>query len=205
MYLSLLKPDPTKTDGRRDLADAYEMHRTLSRAFVTEDGSGVARFLWRLEDAAALAAPSVLVQSIVPGQWDSIDTRAGYLLEPVQTKHIDLKSVVQPGRTFRFRLRANPAVKRNGRRWGLHDSAEQLEWLQRQGDRHGFRINGADCSCKARLDTRQRSGGARITIDTVLFNGVLEVSDAPALQAALTGGIGPAKAMGLGLLSLGPA
>ena len=49
MYLSKLTLDPRHLGARRDLADAYEMHRTLARAFAPDESSAPARFLWRLE------------------------------------------------------------------------------------------------------------------------------------------------------------
>ncbi|EAA1049248.1 type I-E CRISPR-associated protein Cas6/Cse3/CasE, partial [Escherichia coli O28ac] len=41
-------------------------------------------------------------------------------------------------------------------------------------------------------------------IQTVCFEGVLTINDAPALIDLLQQGIGPAKSMGCGLLSLAP-
>ncbi|WP_249825516.1 type I-E CRISPR-associated protein Cas6/Cse3/CasE, partial [Escherichia coli] len=41
-------------------------------------------------------------------------------------------------------------------------------------------------------------------IQTVCFEGVLTVNDAPALMDLIQQGIGPAKSMGCGLLSLAP-
>ena len=47
--------------------------------------------------------------------------------------------------------------------------------------------------------------GMRITVDSVQFDGVLAVVDASVLRAAISAGIGPGKALGMGLLSLGKA
>ncbi len=38
MYLSKLTLDPRHPQARRDLGDAYEMHRTLARAFAPDQG-----------------------------------------------------------------------------------------------------------------------------------------------------------------------
>jgi CRISPR system Cascade subunit CasE len=43
-----------------------------------------------------------------------------------------------------------------------------------------------------------------ITLDAVLFEGVLRATNAAALRAAWAVGIGPGKALGLGILSLAP-
>lgn len=47
-------------------------------------------------------------------------------------------------------------------------------------------------------------GGAPVTLTRVTYNGILQVTDPAALRRALTGGIGPAKAYGCGLLTLAP-
>ena len=47
MYMSKLVLDPRHLQARRDLANAYEMHRTLSRVFAPSPDASPARFLWR--------------------------------------------------------------------------------------------------------------------------------------------------------------
>ena len=61
MYLTRLTLDPRSAQARRDLGDAYEMHRTLVRAFVDSPQSEPPRFLWRLEASKDSGAnPTVL-------------------------------------------------------------------------------------------------------------------------------------------------
>ena len=205
MFLSRLTLNPLSADARRDLADAYQMHRTLSRVYAKSDADPVPRFLWRLERGAATAsAPVVLVQTATPGRWEGLTALPGYLvLDQCDTdKPVALDTLVVDGRRCRFRLRANPAVKRQGRRSGLHDEAAQLAWLQRQADRSGFTLLGADVSQRERLQVRQPRDGRHITVDAVQYDGMLTVTDATLLRPALLAGIGPAKSLGMGLLSL---
>ena len=49
MYLSRLTLDPRQPQARRDLGDAYDMHRTLTRAFALDATTLPPRFLWRLD------------------------------------------------------------------------------------------------------------------------------------------------------------
>ena len=49
-----------------------------------------------------------------------------------------------------------------------------------------------------------RRNGAEIRVFSVLYDGILTVADADKFRAALQDGIGHAKAMGLGLLSVAP-
>ena len=206
MYLSQLKLNPAHPDARRDLGDAYQMHRTLTRAFAPESTSAAPRFLWRLErERSPSAGNTVLVQADAPARWAAPMDLPGYLLVDPAEKQVDLDRLIAEGSHCRFRLRANPAVKRDGKRWGLHDEAEQLTWLQRQGARLGFELAGADVSQRERLRVPQSRSGLLITVDSVQFDGQLRVADAAALRRALPAGIGPGKALGLGLLSLAPA
>ena len=206
MYLTQLHLNPAHADARRDLADSYQMHRTLSRAFATSADAPVPRFLWRLErERSPGAGNTLLLQAAQPGHWQALGEAPGYLLVPATEKAVALERLVITGRRCRFRLRANPAVKREGKRWGLHDEAAQLTWLQRQGDRLGFTLQGVDVSQRERLHVPQQRSGMCITVDSVLFDGLLTVVDAELLRSALLTGIGPAKALGLGLLSLAGA
>jgi len=206
MYLTKLLLNPAHTDARRDLGDAYQMHRTLSRAFAAGADGPVSRFLWRLErERVPGTGSAVLVQSAAPGGWQQLGETVGYLAVPASEKNVALDRLVSTGAHCRFRLRANPSVKRDGKRWGLHGEQPQLDWLSRQGSRLGFVMTGADVSQRERLRSPQSRTGAVITVDSVQFDGQLRVVDAPMLRAAMLSGIGPGKALGLGMLSLAPA
>lgn len=204
MYLNRLILDPRSSQARRDLADAYDMHRTLSRAFCLDETERSARFLWRLErDTNPWTSPTVLVQSRQAGQWDTLTSLPGYLLKSVETKTVDLERHVQIG-TYRFHLTCNPTVTRLEKRLGLMNEEEQLAWLSRQGVRHGFAVRAGLVSA-SNLLTSKRKPGVTITVQQVHFDGFLEILDPERVRSALLDGIGPAKAFGCGLLSLARA
>jgi len=136
---------------------------------------------------------------------------------------IDLKDrlkldSLKVGQCFRFRLRANPCVTRNCKRLGLLRVEEQEKWVERKGERHGFslpKLVSFDFSesPQKRIDVRisqermlkgnQHSGNA-IRIFSVLYDGILSVSEPDDFRGALQTGIGHGKVMGLGLLSVAP-
>jgi CRISPR system Cascade subunit CasE len=203
MYLSRLTLDPQHPRARRDLSSPYEMHRSLTRAFVADAADIPARFLWRHErDRARPDAATVLVQSAVPGRWSALEADDWCAIEA--DKPVPVERLVQAGRQFHFRLLANPTVTRDGKRHALHGDDERLAWLQRQGSRHGFVTLNAACSGRERLRVRQPGPGRVITLEAVLFDGVLRCTDPGLLRAALVCGIGPGKALGLGMLSVAP-
>jgi CRISPR system Cascade subunit CasE len=205
MFLSRLTLHPAHPHARRDLASAYEMHRSLARAFAPDANSKPARFLWRLEsDRSDLAGATVLVQAAQAGEWRTLIEQPGYLQDLQANKLVATDRLVRAERACRFRLLANPTVTRAGRRYGLHDENAQLDWLTRQGQKHGFVLLNAERSAHGRITAAQGARGCRITLDAVLFEGVLQPTNATTLRIALLAGIGPGKALGLGMLSLAP-
>lgn len=203
MFLSKLTLDPQQPQARRDLGDAYEMHRTLARAFVADARTPPARFLWRLERSADCRPTSVvLVQSTQPANWSALDTLPGYAPDLQGNKAVDLEKLIQPNARYRFRLLANPTVTRAGKRYGLVREEEQLAWLDRQGERCGFAIHGCIRGAGERLQVRQDGKGHRITVDTALYEGILSAQNADRLRQGIVGGFGHGKAFGLGMLSL---
>jgi CRISPR system Cascade subunit CasE len=202
MHLTQLRLDPHNAQARRDLADPYDMHRTLVRAFVQNDQDAAPRFLWRLEPGQAWAEPVVLVQSAQAPDWSFLHGLNGYLRPEeggMASKTFDLTVLLrQP--ELRFRLAANPTVTRAGKRLGLIGEDAQLAWLQRQGLRLGFELATALVSGSDMVHGRK--GSARISLRRVVFEGVLQVTEPSALAQAVAQGIGHGKALGCGLLSL---
>ena len=207
MYLSRLRLNPADSRARRDLADAYEMHRTLARVYAAGPDEVPARFLWRqVLGASGWPDGTVLVQSDQAGRWDEFAAALpGHLQSLEADKPVDLTRLLgtEPGRPCRFRLVANPTVTREGKRRALLRPEEQSAWLVRQGERHGFELEGVACGASGRVPMRAgRSAG--IVVHAVQFDGLLRVSDPAALATALRQGFGHAKAFGLGLMSLAP-
>jgi CRISPR system Cascade subunit CasE len=135
------------------------------------------------------------------------------------------------GHELVFRLRANPTRKidtksgpdgarRNGKRVELCREDEQIAWLARKGIDGGFQLRSVrvkpsipdvraipDVKLTGRRPIATEGPGPssmRLTFGSVLFEGVLRVTDAEQFRATLESGIGPGKAYGFGLLSVGP-
>lgn len=232
LFLALLTPDPRSRDVRRDLQDCNGLHRTIMRLFpdapvpvtAAGTGGGGARsdfgVLYRLEQSRD-GGLRLLIQAGTKPDFGRLPK--GYEVNPGVCKAVDVTCLgIESGQRLRFRLRANPTraidtktgpdgKKNNGRRVELKGEEACQAWLRRKGEQHGFRV------IASRLDAgppaprcgggkvEGRKAGATITIASVLFEGVLEVTEGPLLQAAVRGGIGRAKSYGQGLLSLARA
>lgn len=208
MFLSKLVLDPAHPQARRDLANAYEMHRTLSRVYAQSPDSPPARFLWRLEHNGARLpqeGATVLLQSATPGRWQCLQALPGYVRALNPDKEVHVEQLLQASRSHVFRLCCNPTVTRDGKRYGLLREEEQLAWLARQGRQHGFSPLNVRVCRSERVSHRQGRGSQRITLQVVQFDGLLRVEDLERLGLALVNGIGHGKALGLGMLSLAPA
>lgn len=222
MYLSRIHLNLRCREVRRDLADPYQLHSSLCRAFCPPDQKcPPGEFLWRLESEAESAEfPRILVQSRTIPVWSGIGVE-GWLAD--SAPEVDLKARLnldnlKSGQRFRYRLRANPCVTRNGKRLGLLRQEEQEAWLGRKGDQHGFalpQLTSFDLveSAQARFDVRvsqeQMLGGKQhsgngIRVYSVLYDGLLSVTNPDKFKDALQTGIGHGKVMGLGMLSVAP-
>jgi len=204
MYLSRLTLNPRSRQVRSELACPYEMHRTISRAFG--DDLSDERILYRVDLDRRTGVPTVLVQSQAEPDWSALPDDA-YLLERPESKPIDPGFAA--GQLLSFRLRANPVKRDNetGKRLGLLQEEDQREWLDRRGERAGFRVVRCHVIPEGLQEFVRRSGGSQrdITLLSVHFKGLVQVTDPHALRMAVEEGIGPAKAFGFGLLSLARA
>ena len=213
MYLSRLLLNNGSRPAARDLSSAYSLHQTLRWAFP---GAGEQdaplpsgeRLLWRDDGARG-----VLVQSVTEPDWQGVEDRwPGYFATPPEVRSFDL-SGLRSGDELMFRLRANVTVSRfrddqdkardpRTRRQALRGAPEQVAWLRRQGERGGFDVIGTDIVQSGNLRLYKSGNPKPMTLFAVTFEGLLRVEDASRLADTLQAGIGKAKALGFGLLSL---
>lgn len=198
IYLSQLMVNLHSRPARNDLADRYELHRTLLSAFP-ETLPAHERVLYRVEEGTLDPMAIILVQSLTQPDWGAVPRlRDPYLLREPRVRQI--VPYVQSGDRHRFRLQANPTVKRDGKRHAIYDEAALLAWLQRKGEQHGFAVGPLDArAAKLGQKTGQKR---RQTWHAVQFDGILTVMDSRLFVQTLQQGIGSAKAFGFGLLSI---
>jgi CRISPR system Cascade subunit CasE len=203
MYLSKLLLNPRNRQVAKDQANPYELHRTLMRAFPPFDHEAE-RVLFRLEGTHL---DEVLVQSTLAPEWGGLPD--SYLIRPPGIKEFG-PLALQPGQPLRFRLRANPAKRdaESHKRVGLYKEEERLQWLDRKGAQHGFVLVAETIVVRPALwrEMKLPSGKDRkqttAKVNVVDFDGVMKVVDPGQLQTAIEQGVGPAKGLGCGLLSL---
>lgn len=225
MYLSRLILNPRSRQVQRELADPYEMHRTICRAFPNanfkeNESSGI---LFRVDIHPKTGVPTLLVQSQQPPDWSFLlADRKNYLLDeadlPLGVENPAWKEVnlqLQPGQVLMFRLRANPtkrlgksAGEAKGKRAGILDEEKQIEWLKRKLEAAGGRLISAHVTGKAKLYGKlfaEKDDARRMRFVSAQFEGILQVKDPDLFANHLAAGIGSGKGLGFGLLSIAPA
>jgi CRISPR system Cascade subunit CasE len=215
MYLSRLILNPRNRRAQRELSQPYEMHRSIMRAFPANLKGSEERILWRVDDDPRLGV-ILLVQSWDAPNWSWLmeDGVQGYLLSTPDANPGVKPFQLQPasGQVLRFRLRANPTAKRyfaesgDHKRVGLYKEEEQIAWLERKAEPAGFRVLSVNLAPDDQRAGQKREDGRThtLTLLAVRFDGLLEVTDAAKLENAVQSGIGSAKGLGFGLLSLAP-
>jgi CRISPR system Cascade subunit CasE len=202
MFLSRLVLNPRSRQVRREVAEPYEMHRTLLQAFPEGMQRQAERVLFRVDADRETGALKVLVQSSERPDWSPQEAKPGCLLAPAESK--EFHPAFRAGQRLFFRLRANPTIKREGKRLGLRTEEEQVEWLKRKGAAGGFRVCGVQVVREGVLRGRKTDERGRhaLTHLAIRFDGVLEVADPGQLLDTLRAGVGSSKGFGFGLLSL---
>lgn len=215
MFISKLTLNLLNRQVRSEINSPYQMHRTLLKAFTSNDKILTSRLLFRIENITKNSISNgidVIVQNLdQKPDWSKLTVSDDYLINEPLTKEFDF-SIIQLG-LYKFRLRANPCVKRNGKRIGIYTEESQTDWLKRKCVDNGFKLiysHGSDFSIGSKSKTENmnkesESNKSDIYHLGVDFEGVLAIIDKEKAISALEKGIGSAKAFGFGLMTIAKA
>jgi len=202
MYLSRLTLPQGHPETHRLLGSLDVLQGSIMRAFPDNAG----RVLFRIEPDLRRASHTViLVQSEDEPLWSKAPMPSG-----ANTEHKQVEATFVAGERLRFRLRANPTVKKrrdgmmNGNRVPIVREEEQRAWLERKGATGGFKPDGIVIIDEGTI-TDCKPSGTVVTFRSVRFEGVLQVTQPDIFARTVRAGIGSGKAFGFGLLSLARA
>lgn len=184
-------------------------------------------FLFRI-DPLPNGRAKILVQSALEPNWDYAFQNANFLLaEPPKVKTFEPR--FSEGQFLRFRLAANPTrrlsrkspdAKKDSIGKRVPVSADKLfDWLADRAETAGFSIERDITTLKPGYvffkKYKQENGEKENAVEeektkekewqrlsSVLFEGILRVTDPDAFRQTLARGIGSGKAFGFGLLSI---
>lgn len=170
-----------------------------------------AGFLFRV-DPQPRGRAVILVQSAIRPDWKYAFKNAQHLLAAGPQVR-DWAPAFEARDALRFRLRANTVRRmksdtpnKDGPRVPVPATYERLrEWLAHRAERAGFELINLSTTAPGYVyANRERQREAGVRLRSVLYEGVLRVTDADAFRGSIESGIGPAKAFGFGLLSIAP-
>jgi CRISPR system Cascade subunit CasE len=204
MYLSKLELNLRSKNVRRDLADCYQMHRSIYNCFPSKDEGGAGAIVYRVENYNSPVqnrspVQTVLVVSEKKPSWEKLTDR--YLEDSHSLAYSEKLKAVTKGGFFRFLLKANPTKKVQGKRIPLRSYEERLKWIERKSENHGFRLLDLSIRSESALTSNSKDEH-KMTFNSVFYEGYLSVTDDDLFKKALFFGIGSAKAFGFGLLTI---
>lgn len=208
IFLSRIELDISRHDTRRAIASPQSLHAAIEGCFSDSPGEK-SRKLWRL-DYLREHMYLLLLSSEKPNfvrfsdQFCALDVQ-----EEIKDYRV-LLAQIQPGQSFRFRLRGNPVHSvqtekgKRGKVLAHVTATHQRGWLIKKAQACGFELTEGEFDVvETRLLRFWRKQKERpVEINTVVFEGKLKVIDAVSFIKALTFGVGRAKAYGCGLLTV---
>jgi CRISPR system Cascade subunit CasE len=222
MYLTHFALNPARRGTHKLLGSPQAMHAAVLSSFApqtattAEGGEASARVLWRIDRSAKSSAQLYISSPAKPDLTHLVEQAGWPTTQTWQTReYAPLLDRLDNGQRWGFRLKANPvhAVRVvDGQRTkplGHVTLAQQEDWLTTRVHKHGFALTSSatsipDLIVHDRETLRFSRQGGTVTLTTATYDGVLEITDAPALRTALVTGIGRAKGYGCGMLTLAP-
>lgn len=210
MYLSRIALDETRYTTMRALSAPQKFHGAIESAF-----SGARRRrLWRLDRLNGTLYLLLLSEdypnlSLLIQQFGS---RMGTSCAETKDYRPLLQRIV-PGSIWRFRLTANPTkscprtniLTARGKVTAHCTTDYQKQWLLERSEKHGFSLpsDGFTVTSSQWLQfTKGASHTQRVSLLSVTYEGILQVTDGQKFCEVLTKGIGRGKAYGLGLMTV---
>lgn len=230
LHRSLLVLDAEHPAVRAAIVDAHHMHALVMSGFAdrlhdydffTGHNTGHAdhRASLNIQHATSLRNDGtnsirVLVQSSVEAQWENPE--ADKWRDALLVDHADptprIHTPILDGK-IRYELRANPTRNKNGRKLALTTHTDITNWWFRKAAAAGLHLDStpeidSPWEMKSRTKTERTqtksenaaSSGGKFTIRTHRLTGYATVTDPDVHLAALTTGIGAARAYGCGML-----
>lgn len=202
MYLTKIEMPLVERAVRAALSDCQKMHRLVMGLFDTNRQEAGVLYRARTQNARV----TLYIYSAVPVREACVLP----WMDLVGQRDVStwLKQM-QTGQVRRFDLLAMPAKKvaaegrKNSQRRILRTMEERVAWLERKGAQYGFRLLSVQEQEGIRLAGHHAEGsGGSMTWDAYHYNGVLVITEAEIFRRAVSDGIGPGKAYGLGMLLL---
>jgi CRISPR system Cascade subunit CasE len=207
MYLTRMKLDMTKRTTMRALTNPGLLHGALESSF-----SGARQHpIWRLDHLNG--ATYLLMLSDEQPDLTHAENEFGFSNLGWESRdYSTLLSRIEKNSLWHFRLVANPTKSvpdpnggKRGKVYAHTVPKYQKEWLREQGEKHGFRVSEESFEVKGQQWFHFLKGterGKAVSLLSVTFEGVMQVTDPERFCETLCHGLGRGKAYGMGLLTV---
>lgn len=205
MYLSRILLDPDK----RRTVQALNAPNLFHGAIESSPEDERTRSLWRIDKLNG--QDYLLLLTTEKPDLQSIVRQFGRSEACSETREYEpLLNRIVPGSKWFFRLDANPvkSVRANdptlrGVITPIRCDEEIKAWLKKKGEKNGFALEDSGFAIINKSQVSFLKKGQRpVSLQSVRFEGILEVTDTAAFKNALINGIGRGKAYGLGLMTV---
>ncbi len=202
MYYTEIVLNPAHRRTTAILQDVYNQHRFIMSGFKKYSAEALGRVLYRIEmtDDGRL---SIIIQSFVSPTYETDLARIRAILS-INTKEVLFSGRSEPvlsnGMAYRFRLRANTVITRDGKRIGLIHEKALRDWFERRAAAMGVSLHGYDVMDEGYI--RGSKDGKEIMLKIARFDGLLVIKDGSKFTDKFIDGFGHAKGFGCGLISL---
>lgn len=201
MFLSRITLNMERYETMGALQETERIHAMIAACFSQNE-----KKLWRIDSLKGKSW--LLVLSENPPISDTISKQIGFPGETWETKdYAPLMERIKEKTTWHFRLTANPTQSipvqgKRGKVKAISVVPKQREWLQRQGNKHGFLVQQDQFDVVANEWKHFKHKQEEITLLSTTFEGYLTVTDPRLFCETMTQGIGRGKAYGMGLLTV---
>lgn len=215
MYLTRMHLNGARRGARNLLGSPQKMHAAVMSAFPpgTDTGQSGDRVLWRVDRSPHQT--TLYVSSPTRPDLTHVVEQAGWPTgdNPWQTADLmPFLTRLAGGQRWVFRLTANPVRSvRNpeGGRGSVRAHVtvgHQEAWLRERAKGWGFDAQTLAVTERHHASFARRTDRSsnQVTVAMATYDGVLTVTDADLLRAAMRGGMGRAKGYGCGLITLAP-
>lgn len=210
--LAMAFPSSVRRETDPDFLRPYRPEDIFACAVHRPRGAN-AGFLFRI-DPGPPGRVVIEVLSAPKPDWDYAFRNAPFFLA-ARPQVSDYNPVFRAGQRLPFRLLANATRKidtktgpdgcrRTGRRVPVRPE-HILDWLLERARNAGFQVDPHHVTVQTGYVSLHHPSFRAVNLFAARYEGLLTVADPARLRAAIESGIGPAKAFGFGLLSVGSA
>lgn len=206
MILTRVKLDTGLRKTLQALANPNIFHGAVERSQTGERD----RLLWRVDSLRNQYY--LLILSTHPLDEESLADQFARNRADVESKNYSaLFDRTVKGSKWRFKLAANPTFSlpspsRNerGKVISPYRREEQVAWLKSQAAKNGFSLEDEqfDVTGVRQLKIKKYAQKKAVTLQEVVYEGVLTVTDPEHFRSMLVNGMGRGKAYGMGLMTL---